>query len=45
MKQDIEIAREAELRPIYEIAAKMGIPEEALEPYGKNKARIKKNTH
>ncbi len=40
MKQDIEIAREAELRPIYEIAAKMGIPEEALEPYGKNKAKI-----
>jgi len=40
MKQDIEIAREAELRPIYEIAAKMGIPEEALEPYGKDKAKI-----
>ncbi|MHA2018825.1 MAG: formate--tetrahydrofolate ligase, partial [Promethearchaeota archaeon] len=40
MKQDIEIAREAELRPINEIAAKMGIPEEALEPYGKNKAKI-----
>jgi len=40
MKQDIEIAREAELRPIFEIAAKMGIPEEALEPYGKDKAKI-----
>ena len=40
MKQDIEIARAAEAKPITEIAAKMGIPEEALEPYGKDKAKI-----
>ena len=37
---DIEIARRAPLRPIQEIAAKLGIPESAVEPYGKQKAKI-----
>ena len=37
---DIEIAQQCELRPIYEIAAKAGIPEEYVEPYGKYKAKI-----
>ena len=40
MKSDIEIAQECELRPIFEIAAKLGIPEESVEPYGKYKAKI-----
>ncbi|MBO5076824.1 MAG: formate--tetrahydrofolate ligase [Clostridia bacterium] len=37
---DIEIAQRCEMRPIYEIAAKAGIPEEYVEPYGKYKAKI-----
>ncbi|MBS7791781.1 formate--tetrahydrofolate ligase [Roseococcus sp. SDR] len=40
MSIDLEIARAAKLRPIAEIAAKAGIPDEALEPYGKYKAKI-----
>ena len=34
MKTDIEIAREASLRPIRDIAARLGIAEEHLHPYG-----------
>ena len=37
---DIEIAQSAKMRPITEIAAKAGIPEEALEQYGRYKAKI-----
>ena len=37
---DIEIAQACKMRPIYEIAAKAGIPEEYVEPYGKYKAKI-----
>jgi len=37
---DIEIARAATKRPMPEIAAKLGIPEEALIPYGRDKAKI-----
>lgn len=40
MKTDIEIAREKELRPIKEIAEKIGIKEDDLELYGKYKAKI-----
>ncbi len=40
MKTDIEIAREAKLRPIAEIAADLGIDGESVEPYGKYKAKI-----
>lgn len=40
MQSDIEIARAAQLRPMPEIAAKLGIPEEALIPYGRDKAKI-----
>jgi formate--tetrahydrofolate ligase len=40
MKSDIEIAREATLRPIGQIATKLNIPDSALEPYGKYKAKI-----
>ena len=37
---DIEIARKANLAPIAEIASKLQIPEDALELYGNNKAKI-----
>ena len=40
MLSDIEIAQQAALRPIGEIAAEIGVPAEALEPYGKYKAKI-----
>ncbi len=40
MASDLEIARKATLRPIQEIAARAGIPDDALEPYGKYKAKI-----
>lgn len=40
MKTDIQIAQEATLRPIEEIAAKLGISNDVLEPYGKTKAKI-----
>jgi formate--tetrahydrofolate ligase len=38
---DLEIARRVRLRPIAEIAKKSGIPAEALEPYGRFKAKIR----
>ena len=40
MHTDIEIARAARLEPIATIAAKAGIPDEALVPYGRSKAKI-----
>jgi formate--tetrahydrofolate ligase len=40
MKSDIEIAQAATPRPIVEIAAKLGIPDAALEPYGRTKAKV-----
>ena len=39
-KSDIEIAREAEKRPIQEIGDKLGIPVEHLLPYGHDKAKV-----
>ncbi|MDG3042035.1 formate--tetrahydrofolate ligase [Roseicyclus marinus] len=39
-KTDIEIARAAQKKPIQEIGAKLGIPTEALLPYGHDKAKI-----
>ncbi|HTK72203.1 MAG TPA: formate--tetrahydrofolate ligase, partial [Croceibacterium sp.] len=40
MPTDIEIARQAQMQPIAEIGARLGIPDEALEPYGRFKAKI-----
>jgi formate--tetrahydrofolate ligase len=40
MKSDIELAREATMLPIKEIALKMGISEDDLEQYGKYKAKL-----
>ncbi|WP_374383515.1 formate--tetrahydrofolate ligase [Dongia sp.] len=37
---DIEIAREAKMKPIREVAAKLGIKEEHLMPFGHTKAKI-----
>ena len=37
---DIEIAQSAKLRPIVDIAEKLGIGEDDLELYGKYKAKI-----
>lgn len=37
---DLTIANQAEMIPITMIAKKCGIPEEAIEPYGKYKAKI-----
>ena len=39
-KSDIEIAREAQKRPIQEIGSKLGIPAEHLLPYGHDKAKV-----
>lgn len=40
MKSDIEIAQEAKMIPIKEVAAKLDIPEDDLELYGKYKAKL-----
>jgi formate--tetrahydrofolate ligase len=40
MASDIEIAQQAKLDRIVTIAAKLGIPEEHLEPYGHTKAKL-----
>ena len=40
MKSDIEIAQAAKLEKIGDIAAKLGIPEDSLEPFGHYKAKI-----
>ncbi|MBP3472250.1 MAG: formate--tetrahydrofolate ligase [Paraprevotella sp.] len=40
MKSDIEIARECKLAPIGQIAAKLDIPEEEIEMYGKYIAKV-----
>ena len=37
---DLEIAQRAAIRPIQDIAAKLSIPQEALELYGKYKAKL-----
>ena len=43
MKTDIEIAQEAPIRKITEIAAAAGIPQDAVELYGNYKAKIDPN--
>jgi formate--tetrahydrofolate ligase len=37
---DIEIARNASTQPIADVAAKLGIPDTALIPYGRTKAKL-----
>ena len=40
MKTDIEIAREAEAKPITSVASQLGIGDEYLEHYGKFKCKV-----
>ena len=40
MRSDIEIARATRLRPIAEIAAKIGAPKSALHPFGRSIAKL-----
>ncbi|MFB9948095.1 formate--tetrahydrofolate ligase [Rhizobium puerariae] len=40
VKSDIEIARAARKKPVVEIGARLGIPVEALAPYGHDKAKV-----
>ena len=40
MKTDIQIAQEAKMLPIKEVASSIGILEDDLELYGKNKAKL-----
>ncbi len=40
MPTDIEIAQSTPLRPIVDIASRLGLPTEALVPYGHHKAKI-----
>jgi formate--tetrahydrofolate ligase len=40
MPSDIEIARAATLKPIAQVAERLGIPDDALHPYGKHIAKI-----
>ncbi|SEH59283.1 formate--tetrahydrofolate ligase [Parafannyhessea umbonata] len=39
-KSDIEIAQEAEMLPIFEVAKRAGLDEDTLEPYGYTKAKV-----
>ena len=40
MKSDIEIAQQANMKPITEIAASLGLDDESVIPYGRYKAKI-----
>jgi formate--tetrahydrofolate ligase len=40
VKSDIEIARAAKKRPIWDIGEKLGVPRDQLEPYGNDKAKV-----
>ena len=40
MKSSLDIAQEAELRPVTEIAEEMGLSEDEWVPYGRHKAKI-----
>jgi formate--tetrahydrofolate ligase len=39
-QSDIEIAQAAQMKPIGQIADKLGIPDDALSPYGRYKAKV-----
>ncbi len=43
MKSDIEIARSIKLRPILDVATELGLSEEEIDYYGRNKAKIHLN--
>ena len=39
-QSNIEIAQAARMLPIAQVAERLGIPEDALEPYGRHKAKV-----
>ena len=39
-KSDIEIAQSVTMEPIAAVAARAGVPEDKLVPYGKYKAKV-----
>ena len=43
-KSDIQIAQDATMLPISEVAAKAGLSEDQLEHYGRTKAKVDINT-
>ena len=43
VKSDIEIAREANKKPIQEVGDKLGIPSDDLLPFGHDKAKVSEN--
>ena len=45
MLSDIEIAQNAEMKKVYEIAAGLGLSEDDLEPYGHYKAKISEDVY
>ncbi|MDZ7671543.1 MAG: formate--tetrahydrofolate ligase [Halanaerobiales bacterium] len=45
MKSDIQIAQEATMEPIVDVAKRIGLSEDDLEMYGKYKAKIKFDTY
>ena len=44
MKSDIEIAQSAKMLPVSEIAGRLGILPDELEPYGRYKAKLAEST-
>ncbi|MGZ8667303.1 MAG: formate--tetrahydrofolate ligase, partial [Solirubrobacterales bacterium] len=40
MKNSLEIAQDAELRPIEQIGGELGLEPEEIEPYGRYKGKI-----
>jgi formate--tetrahydrofolate ligase len=40
MRSDLEIAHSVTPRPVREIAAEIGVPEECFEPYGRSKGKL-----
>lgn len=44
MKSDVEIAQEAKMKPISQVAAELGLAEDELELYGKYKAKVSLST-
>ena len=44
MKTDIQIARECQLDHINDIASRLGIAPEEIEPYGRYMAKVPVNT-
>ena len=43
MSSDIEIARNANIKPILDIGAKLNIPNDAMSPFGHYKAKLSSN--